>query len=252
MSRVTIIELAIRARAPRSPWIVTIMMLLPASLLVGSMWGTNGKVGASVPADPLGNRLTVSVFRFAGSEEGEARTHFSRFKGMVRDKMTVLVEELPEFGYLRGLKLEPPGNDGFEDTLTDEIAAQQYWRLSRSLILLRGSIVPETGNGYYAQSRLFLGDLRGSLPHPSVSVRLPISSEQFGNTNDAYSLAVYYALAMDAVRTGERPARVVMLLSRAEDKIRDLRRGSVPGDVDAIQGAVERAISLEKTRSGLP
>lgn len=203
--------------------------------------------------DPLRHKVTVSLFQYAGADEGEAKNHFSRFKGILRDKMTILVEELTagttRFDYLNLLSLAPPGNGALPDNLTNEAAARNYWTQSRSLLLLRGSIVPETGGTYFAQSRLYFGGLSGTLPAPSLSIRLPIDGEQFSNTNDAHSLALYYALAMDAARLEEPPASVLALLSKAEDKIRDLtRRHALTPEVLELQKAVERAVAAEKRR----
>jgi len=220
--------------------LIAMLLILPLS-----------RAGAN---DPLGPRLKISLFRYAGSEGSEPKAHFSRFKGILRDKITVLVEELtgvwPGFNYLGNLALEPGGNDGFEDNLNTAIAVKNYWAASRSLILLRGSIITDADNSYSAQTRLFFGDLQGALPHPSLSVKLPINEEQFANTSDSHSLAIFYALAMDAARRGEKPAHVITLLSRAQDKIRDLsKRQSSSQSLIDIEKAVENAIMAQRLRS---
>jgi hypothetical protein len=229
-------------------------MFLPClfvlTLLVGPVPGAAQGPGT---AGLLGPRLKISVFHYAGSDSGDAKTHFSRFKGILRDKVTVLVEEMagggPEFGYLGRLALEPSGDDGFPDNLSSDSAVRNYWDRSQSLILLRGIIMPENGKGYFAQSRMFLGDLQGRLARPSLSVKLPIADSQFGNTNDAHSLAIYYALATDAQREGARPAVVIALLSHAQDKIRDLRRrGPLSPETAELEKAVEQTIADLKGR----
>lgn len=207
--------------------------------------------------DPLGPRLKISLFRYAGAEEGEARTHFSRFKGILRDKITVLVEESvgswPKLTYLNSLSLEPGGDEGFEDKLSSEAAVQSYWAGSRSLILLRGSMFTDSQRNYTARTRLFFGELRGALPRPSLSLNLPINEDQFSNTNDSHSLAIYYALAMDAARLRYEPSHVINLLSRAQDKIHDLsNRGSISPAVMEIQQAVDKAIAAQKSRVSKP
>ena len=232
----------------RSPLFLPLFLILP--LLAGAGPGAAQGPGA---ADPLGPRLKISVFHYAGSDSGDAKTHFSRFKGILRDKVTVLVEEMAgdghEFDYLSRLALEPSGDDGFEDRLSSDSAVRNYWDRSQSLILLRGIIMPETGKGYFAQSRMFMGTLQGKLAHPSLSVRLPIADSQFGNTNDAHSLAIYYALATDALRVKAQPAVVVALLSHAQDKIRDLkRRGPLSPETAELEKAVEQTIAEQKSR----
>src|SRR5277367_644352 len=71
--------------------------------------------------DPLGHRLTLTLFEYSGSQ-GESKVYFSRFKGILKDKLETLVEELPSsgkrFDYMRALALEPQGEGGLPDGLT--------------------------------------------------------------------------------------------------------------------------------------
>ena len=61
--------------------------------------------------DPFGYRLTISLFRYYGANDGEPKIYFSRFKGILQDKLIVLAEEIdarqPDFDYIRGLRLVP-------------------------------------------------------------------------------------------------------------------------------------------------
>jgi hypothetical protein len=233
-----------------------------ARLLAGGVlatlvsFGAGGAARAADPCklglDPLGHRANVSLFQYAGADSGDAKVHFSRFRGILRDKIVVLGEEIgpgrAEFQYLKGLALKPEGTEAYEDTLT-ESKAEHYWDDSRSLLLLRGNIFAENG-GYHARSRLYLYGLHGSLPNVSVSMRLPIVDDAFPNTNDTHSLTLYYALAMDAARLECTPAMVIELLSKAEDKVRDLKlRGYGDPAVVGIETAVERAIEAQKQRA---
>jgi len=222
-----------------------------AGLLLVQFVSSAGAASVQSQNDPLGHRLKLSLFRYAGTEEGEPKIHFSRFKGILRDKLTVLVEELSgpgeNFEYLRRLSLDPDGEGGLEDRLTTEDAVQNYWAQSRSLILFRGSLFSEDSKSYFAQSRLYLGDLSGDLPHASIAVRLPIQSDEFATTNDTHSLAVYYVLAQDAMRMHDYPSRVIELLSHAQDKVRDLKvHGALPPALVELEDAIERALVAQK------
>ena len=110
--------------------------------------------------------------------------------------------------------------------LSSEAAVQQYWDQSRSLLLFRGVLSSDAHDNFFAQSRIYLGSLRGDPLHPSVAVRLPIHSDDFPTTSDTHSLIVYYALAKDAQRIGDDRAHIIELLSRAQDKISDLKKQS--------------------------
>ena len=209
---------------------------------------------AGTVKDPHGYRLKLSFFEYEGAAGEEPRIQLGRFKGILRDKVTVLVQELQStpnrYLYLRALALIPiPAS---EDKLTSENDVQQYWEVSRSLLLFRGTLFSDAA-GYFAQSRLYWGDLRGGMSQPSISARLPIKSEEFLNTNDTHSLIVYFALAQDAIRMGDDPAAVIELLNRAQDKIRDLKSaGPLSPPLAELDRAVQKALKEQKGKGGTP
>lgn len=216
-----------------------------------------GVVFAQAATDPLGHRLKLSFFDYAGSQQGEPKIYFGRFKGILRDKLTVLVEELPDardhFDYLQRLSLEPPGEGGLEDRLTTEESLQNYWDQSRSLLLFRGTLFSDANGPYFAQSRVYLGDLHGRLPHASITLRLPVRADDFPTTSDTHSLIVYYALAQDAIRMGDDRSRVIELLSRAQDRIRDLKSQSAPfPQLGDLEKAIELTLLTQKATPSHP
>ena len=185
--------------------------------------------GQTTVADPLGHRLKLSFFEYAGSGDGARKIYFSRYKGILRDKLAVLVEELPDskggFSYLQRLSLEPAGEGGLADNLTSAQAAQDYWDQSSSLLLFRGILSSDTSQNYFAESRIYLGNLPRDHSRVSVRVRLPIRSEEYPTTSDTHSLIVYYALAKDAKRMGDDRSRVSNC-ERRQDKVRELSQTS--------------------------
>jgi hypothetical protein len=212
--------------------------------------------GQTTPPDPLGHRLRLSFFEYSGSTDGGPKVYFSRFKGILRDKLSVLVEELPktgaDFAYLRRLSLEPAGEGGFADRLSSERAVEEYWENSRSLLLFRGVLSSNKDQDFFAQSRIYLGELRGGLASSSVSVRLPIRSDEYPTTSDTHSLIVYYALARDAIRMGDESSHVIELLSRCQDKISDLKRqAKLPQNLVEIEAEIKRALTEARSPKGL-
>lgn len=203
-------------------------------------------------ADPLGHRLKLSFFQYLGSKQGsESNVYFLQFKGILRDKLTILVEDLADgsdrFEYLKHLSLDPSGEGGLEDRLTTEAAQRNYWDQSHSLLLFRGTLSSQHGGQYFAQSQIYLGSLHGRFPHPSISLRLPIQVQELPDTNDTHSLIVYFALAEDAIRMHDEPSVIIELLSRAQDKVNDLRKAHAlsPSILD-LSRVIEQAIRLNR------
>jgi hypothetical protein len=230
---------------------MTFSRIAPVALAMGVLLTADSASNAA-STDPLGHRLTLSLFEYSGSQ-GESKVYFSRFKGILKDKLEVLVEELPasgkRFDYLRALALEPQGESGLRDGLTTEASVQDYWSRSHSLLLFRGVLSADNSGPYFAQSRVYMGDLRGGFAQPSISVRLPISVDEYPTTSDTHSLMVYYTLAQDAIRLGDDPANILDLLSRAQDKVRDLRhRSQLPPPIEQLSKALESAIADQRTR----
>ena len=223
-------------------WFAATMLLVP-------MCAAAPATPSAGQTDPLGHRLKLAFFQHAGAEQGESQNQIGRFKGVLRDKLTVLVEELPardaQFAYLQQLSLDPPGAGGYEDLLSTEEKLQTYWNQSRSLVLIRGTLFTEPNGSYVAQSRLYLGGLRGPLAQPSVAVKMPIRCDEVPTTSDAHSLIVYYALARDATRMNDEPARIIELLNHARDKARDLKaRNALTPALAEVAAAIDSSLSV--------
>ena len=220
---------------------------------------------AAVPASPArefnlqvndtGPRLTIVLFDYSGAEQGEAKNQFSRFKGLLRDKIMVWSEELGQLRqgapFLEHLALFPSDSGPLPDTLANLSDVHNYWDRMHALELLRGIVQP--GNDtFFVQSRIYLGDLKGTLPKPSVAMTLPITAREFANASDSHSLVTYYALAMEAKRLQCPSGIMVELLSRAKEKAADLRkRGMADPDINSIITAVDAALGSVSTSAGV-
>lgn len=188
-------------------------------------------------------RLIIPLFKYAGTEVGEAQNQFSQFKGIIVRKLTTLIDELQDYAYLSKLDIHLPGGSPISDTLTNPEKRHVYWRDTNALELLRGTLWQ--GNPYFVDSEIYIGDLRGNFPRREVHTRLLIAPENVPSTNDTHSLVTYYALAMDARRLQCEPALVRHFLSRAYSILQDLkgRPGGLVGDLVAIEAIIEAELS---------
>lgn len=226
-------------------------------------WLLAGALGLLLPAALAcdlqaaggGPRRTIVLFDYSGAEQGEAKNQYSLFKGALRDKMTVWLEELADLRsgapFLDDIRLHPQGSASLPDTLAGPRDVEEYWRRNRALELLRGGVLPGDGS-FSVQSRIYLGDLRGGLGSPSVAVSLPIAGSEFANASDSHSLVTYYALAMEAKRLGCPSGVVVGLLGRAREKAADLVRRNMGGPEIERIGRVIDAELTTATQRGTP
>lgn len=207
-------------------------------------------------------RLSIPLFRYAGTEDGEAKSHFSRFQAVIAVKLIALAGEFlqPDVAetdlsrrkvafnsrleYLSHLALYVPEDGPIPDSLNTLAKRDIYWRRQNALALLRGELWP--GQPHFVDSRVFIGDLRGRFPASEIHVRMPIQPELVPSTNDSHSLVTYYALAMDARQLKCDPAIVRSLLSRAWSVLQDLKRrdGGLVGDLGGLEPLLRRELEL--------
>ena len=200
------------------------------------------QVSACDSVDP---RDTVFMFNYGGADVGEARNQHSQFQSAIHDKARQWVDELKRLSagldYLDGFHVEKPG----EDTLAGNPArTRQFFAGTRALELLSGVVTKDSGrDSYSVRSRIFVGELRGSLGEESVVVSMPISAAQFGSMMDSHSVVTFYALAMDARRRKCDRAVSIALLSALMEKVRDLgRHGPLDPDLKLVQEAADREL----------
>ena len=193
-------------------------------------------------------RITIPLFRYAGTDVGEASNHFTRFQSIIQRKLTTLSGEAQysyaheqsspqartqQLGYLGKLSLSFPREGPQPDNLRTLLQREDFWKNQNALLLFRGELWTDKTKPYVL-SDIYLGDLRGSFPAQEVRVKLSIQPESVPKTLDSHSLIIYYALAMDARRLGCDPAIVNALLAKARSILSDLRNrpGSLQGDLE--------------------
>ncbi|MEA1934194.1 MAG: hypothetical protein U9N60_07175, partial [Thermodesulfobacteriota bacterium] len=131
-----------------------------------------------------------------------------------------------------------------KDTFTKPEGINRWLENQASVLcLLRGTIVSDDNVTYLVKSNFHLGELKGLFPYDVVKITLPVSSSEFGNTQDSHSLVILYALAMDAKRLGHDKSHIARFLTSANNKLADIKRrgGVLGGDLIHLETALMQA-----------
>ncbi|NOQ78109.1 MAG: hypothetical protein GQ546_01775 [Gammaproteobacteria bacterium] len=188
----------------------------------------------------------VALFEYEGvSEGGVSSAKFGVFKGILKDKISNLKREVLQgdaqgFDYLEEVYVNFRDKDTF-----DKSEGINLWLKNQTsvLCLMRGTIVSDDNITYLVKSNFHLGELKGTFPYDTVNITLPVSSKEFGNTQDSHSLVILYALAMDAKRLGHDKSHIARFLNSANNKLADIKRrgGVLNGDLGILETALAQA-----------
>jgi len=188
----------------------------------------------------------VALFEYAGVAEGQpSSAKFGAFRGILMDKISnlkreVLQEDADGFAYLEDVHLSYRDKDNFSKP---ESINKWLKNQSSVLCLLRGTIISDDNITYLVKSNFHLGELKAYFPYEVVRITLPVSSSEFGNTQDSHSLVILYALAMDSKRLGYDKNHIARFLTAASNKLGDIKRrgGPLSGDLAELETAIAKA-----------
>ncbi|MGA1840953.1 MAG: hypothetical protein ACMUIU_10035 [bacterium] len=191
-------------------------------------------------------RLTVSIFKYSGIRDENHEINFNAFKEIITAKMLRLAQEFEtkdnNFNYISNLRPD------FVTDLTSNkhlpFSGSQkdlfdHWDTSGALEVLLGRI-RLNGSDFSVRSKIFLGNLKGNLKHPSIQLDLPIVDEQFDTTKDSHTVITLYALAMDAQQRGLPNDIILTFLSEAYVRLPDLPE-DMP-EINDLKEAIKKAI----------
>jgi|SoiMethySBSTD1v2_1073268.scaffolds.fasta_scaffold05286_3 hypothetical protein len=184
---------------------------------------------------PKAPRLLVQVNNYP--PEGPL---FDQFYGIVSSKIRVLGDRIardhPACDYMRDLRVEKTGR-------VDDRSANRTlldWRSTNALLFLSG-MFRRDGTTDYVRSTPFFGELASKdADLNSLQLELRIDVSELQQTTDSHSLAVLYALAMDARRLG-RPNDVVLTFLGEAVSVAQSIDSSLPG-VAALKAQLRKAI----------
>jgi hypothetical protein len=199
-------------------------------------WTVEVRAGAGAP------RLLIQLFDYAGARERpERREMFDQFCEIVRNKISMLSEAMVSrnkaCAYVAEIKVVRQRRE-LDLSPRDSL---EHWRKTHSLQMLSGLLL-ETGGVSAVRSQPFFGDLVGA-GASHIQLEMKIDANEFGRTVDTHSLAVLYALAMDARAMGRPDDVVFTYLAEAVSIARGLD-SSIPGIAplkDALRGAFTQA-----------
>jgi hypothetical protein len=183
-------------------------------------------------------RLVVQLFDYATSD-ASLDQQLDQFHTIVRNKIQMLAQSIatrdPECVYVGNLRVEQTRRQ----LTSSPSATLAEWRNSGALLFLSGLFF-RSGTDPVVRSQPFFGELAGQSDVSRVQLDLVINPDEFARTTDSHSLAVVYALAMDAKRRGQPNVVVLTFLGEAVSIAQDLD-SNVPGVV-LLKNAVRDAL----------
>ena len=197
-------------------------------------------------------RLTISIFKYSGIRTERHENEFDAFKEIIVAKILKLTQEFEtkgnRFDYISHLTpsfVSDLASNKHLPFIGSQKDLYDHWYSSGALEVLLGRI-RSTGSIFSVRSEVFLGDLKGNLENPSLTLDLSIVDEQFDTTRDSHTLITLYALAMDAQGRGRPKDEVLTFLSEAYGRLPDLCE-DMPGIKD-LKKALIMAIEQLRTQ----
>ena len=189
-------------------------------------------------------RLLVEIFDYLPRNADDMKL-VEQFYGLIRDKIVVLADSLatrhPACKYLIDLRVARATRQPAESPR--EILEE--WRATNALLFLSGQL-EQRQSAYFVKSRPFFGELAaGEDRLGSLLLELPIEASELSKTTDSHSLALLYAMAMDARRL-KLPNDVVVFFLAEAKSIAVQMNETFPG-VRELEGAVDKALDASRT-----
>jgi hypothetical protein len=173
-------------------------------------------------------RLIISIFKYSGIRTEKDKNEFEGFKEIIVAKIHKLTQEIEykgkEFSYISDLMPSFVANFGSNEHVPftgSQKDLHNHWDSSGALEVMWGRI-RSIDSTFSVRSEVFLGDLKGNLEKPSITLDLPIVDDQFDTTRDSHTVITLYALAIDAQKRGRPRSEVLAFLSEAYERLPDL------------------------------
>ena len=180
----------------------------------------------------------VALFEYHGD-----KTEFDILRGMLVQRVADLpLQVFPtingrssDSAQLANLKVTFYGPDTLENT--DQVVR---WMKNHGNILstLQGTILEDTKNRYVVFTRFTLPRQVSNSGLQVVTVREPLTPDDFGNNRDSHTLMIIYALIQDAQRRGLGANYFAALFAYEQNLIADIARrsnGTLPADLNIIK-----------------
>ena len=202
------------------------LFLMTSNIVIVLLFSVVHSWGCSVNNE---QRLIISIYKYSGLNRSQIHeAKFYEFEEIISSKLLLLPQELiatnKHFEYVSNLRKilvhDLYSNEHVFFTGTNK-ELHIFWDESNSLEVLLGRVRLKN-NIYSVRSNIYLGDLKGNLDKPSITLDLPIIDEQFDTTRDSHTIVTLYALAMDAINCNKPPWIIQHLLSEAYERLSDI------------------------------
>lgn len=194
-------------------------------------------------------KTEISLHKYRGaSPNSVAEAKFDSFRGILEQKILNLHREILQASqhneldasdatYLDNLFISPSKQDNFTNT---NHVYQWLNNQTNTLAILRGAIISDDNVNYMVFSQFYFHHLKDYLPLNVITVDLPIRSTEFGNTRDSHTVAILFALAIEAKQQEKDNSYIALILKTANDRLADIerRQGTLSADLMAIKEAI--------------
>jgi hypothetical protein len=204
----------------------------------------------AAPDNEFKPRSFVSVFKYSRVHSDQEEKEFKEFIEIISAKILNLAEEFKikgdNFNYFGQLKTsivldEKTGKPKIFEGNMQEL--DEHWKKSGALGVLNGRLRLQD-KIITVRSNVFLGELKGELASPIITLDMPITDDEFDSTRDSHSLVTLYAMAMDAKKRGRPPYEILSILSEANAIAKDFKK-DMPG-IQTLQSAINKSLDEEK------
>jgi hypothetical protein len=209
-------------------------------------------------------RTEIALFQYKGVVKGqEAEVKYQNFRGILDNKILNIRSEVlqgrsseeasmvKDLHYLGEIHISSKEDDKFKK---NEDVYKWLDNEPEVLFILRGIIMSDDNMNYAVYSNLYLRTVADEIPSRMLSLNMPIKSVEIANTKDSHTIAILYALAMDAKKNGMANNRISLLLRPAFNKLADIKRrkGKLPNELQILEKALlkarEEAIGVRNDR----
>jgi hypothetical protein len=204
-------------------------------LLLGTL-----TIGANAEAKCTSSeRQSIEIFKYRGTATKESEGLFDAIRGVIEGVLGDLVLQMqsdPETSYIKKIDLvenAAPGKGPADLAI--------IWKENHRFLLMSGTILPAPGPNQFAavDSRIYLGELHGSLQSETINFRYSYISTDVRDFTMIITTIIDYVLAMDAKAAGCAAASKIITFAQGA-------ASQIPlGDPGLL--SLKQAVSLESS-----
>lgn len=161
-------------------------------------------------------RFQIEIFPYAVDGAGDPKLPFHHLKPIVArlaQRLSSRSDHPKDLSVLRALDVVSNDSEYPSGSVLDTL-----WRSSHCLQILGGTVFAKS-SPTILESLVYLGDLKGSIPETTLTIRTELTAEQYENFHDLFCALTLYLLAIEARIQGGGPSDVLFYLAQAESAL---------------------------------